>query len=135
MLLGNSHYSTTTPGVGTVFVCNVPNGQAPSATGPWINTTAGTWDALTKDVVTGSVSWNGTFSATQSGAALAVTGNGLPEAPVTTGVFPISSSEAVYQYDANPNSIAAQSLNYAPPYNPAAAASPGCLSGGRIGSP
>jgi hypothetical protein len=131
--LGDSHYSTAGPSVGTVYVCNVPSGQAPSGTGPWINTAAGTWDALTKDVVSGSVSWAGTFNATASGPSLDVTGNGLPEAPVTTGVFPISSSEPVYQYDGNPNSIAAQSLNYALPYNPTAAASPGCLRGGRIG--
>lgn len=131
--LGDSHYSTAGPSVGYVYVCTVPNGQAPSGTGPWINTTAGTWDALTKDVVTGSVSWPGTFSATTSGASLDVTGNGLPLAPVTTGTYPIASTEAVYQYDGNPNSIAAQSINYALPYNPSAAASPGCLSGGRIG--
>ncbi|MGA2394386.1 MAG: YHYH protein [Candidatus Lustribacter sp.] len=131
--LGDSHYSTAGPSVGTVYVCNVPNGQAPSATGPWINTAAGTWDALTKDVVTGSVSWPGSFSATVSGSSLDVADNGLPQAPITTGTFPITSSQAVYQYDANPNSIAAQSINYALPYNPTAAASPGCLSGGRIG--
>lgn len=131
--LGDSHYSTAGPSMGYVYVCNVPNGQAPSATGPWINTTAGTWDALTKDVVTGSVSWPGSFSATQSGSSLDITGNGLPQAPITTGTFPITSSQAVYPYDANPNSIAAQSISYALPYNPTAAASPGCLSGGRIG--
>ena len=73
------------------------------------------------------------MSATVSGSSLDVTGNGLPQAPITTGVFPISSSEPIYQYDGNPNSIAAQSINYALPENPAAAGSPGCLSGGRIG--
>ncbi len=131
--LGDSKYSTTAASVGTVFVCSVPNGQAPSGTGPWINAAAGTWDALTKDIVSGSVSWSGSFNAVVSGTALDITGNGLPLAGITTGTFPIASTDAVYQYDANPNRIAAQSLNYALPYNPVAAASPGCLSGGRIG--
>jgi YHYH protein len=131
--LGDSKYSTTAPGAGAVFVCNVPNGQAPSATGPWINTAAGTWNALSKDIVSGSVSWSGSFNATVSGASLDITGNGLPLAGITTGTFPIASTDAVYQYDGNPNHIASQSLNYALPYNPVAAASPGCLSGGRIG--
>ncbi|HEV8021225.1 MAG TPA: hypothetical protein VGP41_08205, partial [Candidatus Lustribacter sp.] len=131
--LGDSHYSTSAPAVGTVYVCAVPNGQAPSGTGPWINTAQGTWDALTKEIVSGSVSWSGTFSAVQSGSSLALTGNGLPLAPVTTGTFPIASTDAVYQYDGNPNSIASQTINYALPYNPSPAASPGCLGQGRIG--
>jgi hypothetical protein len=93
----------------------------------------GTWDALTKDIVSGSVSWPGSFNATVSGSSLDISGNGLPLAGITTGTFPIASTDAVYQYDANPNHIASQSLNYTLPYNPSAAATPGCLSGGRIG--
>ena len=131
--LGDSKYSTTTAATGSVFVCSVPNGQAPSGTPPWIDTAAGTWNALTKDIVSGNVSWSGSFSAAVSGSALDITGNGLPLAGITTGTFPIASTDAVYQYDANPNHIAAQSLNYALPYNPVAAATPGCLRGGRIG--
>jgi hypothetical protein len=131
--LGDSKYSTTAPSIGNVYVCSVPNGQAPSATGQWINITAGTWDALTKDIVSGSVSWPGSFDATVSGPSLDISGNGLPLAGITTGTFPIASTDAVYQYDANPNHIASQALNYALPYNPAAAATPGCLGGGRIG--
>jgi hypothetical protein len=131
--LGDNKYSTTSPAVGSVYVCSVPNGVGPNSTPPWINTTANTWNALAKDVVPGSVSWSGTFSAVQSGSSLAVSGNGLPLAPITTGTFPIASSDAVYTYDGNPNSIAAQSISITLPYNPAPAASPGCVSGGRIG--
>jgi hypothetical protein len=131
--LGDNKYSTTSPAVGSVYVCGVPNGAGPNTTPPWINTTAHTWNALAKDVVPGSVSWPGTFSAVQSGSSLDVSGNGLPLEPVTTGTFPIESTDAVYAYDGNPNSIAAQAISYALPFNPTAAASPGCLSGGRIG--
>ena len=131
--LGDNKYSTTTPAVGSVYVCAVPNGQGPNASPPWINFTSNTWNALAKDVVPGSASWSGTFSAVQSGSSLDVSGNGLPLAPITTGTFPIASTDAVYPYDGNPNSIAAQTISYALPFNPTPAASPGCLSGGRIG--
>jgi len=130
--LGDNKYSTTTPAVGSVYVCSVPNGQGPNASPPWINLTAKTWNALAKDVVPGSVGWSGTFSAVQSGSTLNVSGNGLPLAPIATGTFPIASTDAVYPYDGNPNSIAAQTISYALPYNPTPAASPGCLTGGRI---
>ena len=133
--LGDSHFSMSAPAVGSVFVCGIPNGQAPSGTPPWIDTANGTWNALTKTVVMGSVSWAGTFSAaaTSDGSALDISGNGLPLAPVSTGTFPIASSDPAYQYDRNPNGIAAQTIAYALPNNPVAAASPGCLNGGRIG--
>lgn len=131
--LGDSRYSTSAPAVGTVYVCSVPRGQAPPGIGPWINIAQGTWNALTKAIVSGSVSWPGAFSAVQSGASLSVTGNGLPLAPVTTGIFPIASTDTVYQYDRNPNHIAGRTINYALPYNPSPAASPGCLSEGSIG--
>jgi hypothetical protein len=90
---------------------------------------------LTKTVVEGSVSWSGTFTTTEStdGSALDVLGNGLPIAPVTTGTFPIASTDPAYAYDENPNHIAAQTIDYALPYNPTAAATPGCVGGGRIG--
>lgn len=131
--LGDSRYSTSAPAAGTVFVCAVPRGQAPPGNGPWIDTARGTWDALAKQIVAGSMSWPGTFSAVQRGSSLSVTGNGLPLAPITTGTFPIASSDPAYQYDRNPNHIAGQTIDYALPYNPSPAATPGCLSGGRIG--
>jgi hypothetical protein len=134
--LGDNRYSTAAPAVDSVYVCSVPGGgQGATDTPPWINTANSTWDALTKTIVEGSVSWNGTFSASASsdGSALDVLGNGLPIAPVTTGTFPIASTDPAYAYDQNPNKIAAQTIDYALPYNPTAAASPGCVGGGRIG--
>ncbi len=134
--LGDNRYSTAAPAVGTVYVCSVPSGGGGAdGAAPWINTAASTWDALTKTVVEGSVSWSGSFSATTSsdGSALDVLGNGLPIAPATTGTFPIASTDPAYAYDENPNHIAAQTIDYALPDNPAAAATPGCVGSGRIG--
>jgi len=133
--LGDSHYSTSAPNVGTVYVCAVPNGAGATGTPPWINTTAGTWNALTKTVVMGAVAWSGTFSATAAanGSTLGILGNGLPLTPITTGTFPIASSDPAYQYDQNPNHIASQTINYTLSNNPTAAASAGCLNGGPIG--
>lgn len=131
--LGDSHYSTSAPSAGNVYVCAVPNGAGATGTPPWINTAAGTWNALTKTVVMGTVAWSGTFSATANGSSLDILGNGLPLAPVTTGTFPIASSDPAYAYDQNPNHIAAQTIDYTLPYNPTAAATLGCLNGGPIG--
>jgi hypothetical protein len=133
--LGDSKYSTTTAAVGTVFVCSVPSGQGATGTPPWINTTAGTWNALTKTIVEGSVSWPGTFSAVESsgGSALTISGNGLPQAGIPAGTFTIATTDPADDYDQNPNSIAAQSLSYALTDNPVAATAVSCVGGGRIG--
>jgi hypothetical protein len=133
--LGDAHYSTSAPKVGSVFVCQVPNGQGANGTPPWINTTAGTWNALSKVVVSGSLTWPGAYSATSvnGGTGLSIVSNGLPIAPFSTGTFPIAASDPAYQYDQNPNSIDQQTISFTLPANPAPAASPGCLSGGRIG--
>src|SRR5205085_854391 len=57
--------------------------------------------------------------------------NALPNH--TTGTFPISSADDAYQYDRNPNRIAAQTLSYTLPANPTVAATPSCVPGGVIG--
>jgi hypothetical protein len=100
--------------------------------GPWIDLDAGTFDFLAKTVVEGAVSWPAhTFSMALSGATRTVTGNDLPDH--TTGTFPIAKTDPAYAYDQNPNSISAQSLSWALPATPTAAATPSCLGGGPIG--
>jgi hypothetical protein len=133
LTLGDNKYSTTAPAVGTVFACSIPNGSGATGTPPWINSGGTTWNALTKVVVSGSVAWSGTFSASTSGSATNITGNGLPLSPITTGTYPIATTDPAYAYDQNPNHIAAQSISYALPYPPVAAASPTCVPMGRIG--
>ena len=123
------------PAVGSVYVCAVPNGSGANSSPPWINAADSTWNALTKTIVQGSVSWSGTFAVAESadGTALNITGNGLPLAPITTGTYPIASTDPAYAYDKNPNHVASQAIGYAIPFNPVAAVTAGCLSGGRIG--
>ena len=131
--LGDGKYSTAGPSAGTVYVCAVPNGQGATGTPPWINTATNTWNAISKVVVMGYVTWPGTFGATLAGSSLNIAGNGLPISSIPTGTFPIASTDPAHAYDQNPNGIAAQTIAFSLPSSPAAAASPGCVSGGRIG--
>ena len=124
---------TTTSGArrNYVYVCQTPNGQGgASASGSWIN--GSTWDYTQKPTVDGSVDWpDATYRVTRSDSKRAITGNGLPTH--TTGIFPIQQSDDAYQFDRNPNSISAQTVDVTLPAKPAKAKKPGCLSGGAIG--
>lgn len=120
------------PKVGYVYSCTTTfGGGGASSNGPWIDTAANTFDALTKIAVEGSVSWQSQFAATVSGSTRTIAGNGLPSH--TTGTFPIAASDPAYAYDRNPNSVASQSVMDAVPANPTVAASPSCLNLGAIG--
>jgi hypothetical protein len=117
---------------GYVDSCQTQFGQG-GATGstPWIRSD-GTWDATAKPHVSGSVTWpNRRFALTLGPSALRITGNDLPSH--ATGAFPISSSDPAYQYDRNPNSIRATTLNASIPRNPRVASRPTCLGMGPIG--
>ena len=70
-----------------------------------------------------------TFSPGSGG--LVVQGNGLPKA-THTGTYPVAAESPAYQYDRNPNSIAAQVVDWKLP-RPAVAPNPCCLMGGPIG--
>jgi len=101
--------------------------------GPWIDTSAKTWDSLTKVKVQGTVSWpSASYSATVSNGSRIVKTDDLP-IDHTTGTFPIASSDPAFAYDRNPNSIEPQSINWTLPANPTATATPSCTSGGPIG--
>src|SRR5207248_7597297 len=103
------------------------------AVGPWINTTAGTWDSTAKIAVAGEVNWpNAAWSVKVSGTTRVITTNDLPKGH-TTGTFPVASTDPASQYDRNPNTISAQSVTYRLPLNPKAAAAPQCTGLGPIG--
>lgn len=132
--LGDGHLSTT-PKAGYVDSCvtNFQAGQGASVTGPWINTAAGTWNSQEKISVQGSVAWpNASNSVSVQGSNRVLRTNDLPKEE-TTGNFPISPSDPAYQYDHNPNHIAAQSYSWTVPATPTAAASPSCTGLGPIG--
>ena len=133
--LGNEKESTTGAQSGLIYVCRSRiNANAPGASknGPWIDAAAGTWDSTTKATVDGEVDWpTANVSITLSGDTRIISGNGLPQH--TTGVYPISKTDDAYQYDRNPNSVAAQTISVSLPANPVVAATPGCIGGGSIG--
>ena len=130
--LGDRKYSASAQ-KGYIYTCNTPTGSPVVSSAPWLNTSNGTWDLETKDVVEGSHSFAGSFSESVNGATRTISSNGLPEAPWTTGTFPISSSDPAYQYDRNPNTITAQNFNFSVPADPTIASTPTCLTGGPIG--
>lgn len=131
--LGDRKYSTTTAQAGSIFSCQTLNGTPPVTSAPWLNTTAGTWNLTQKIAVAGSVSWNGTFAATTSGATTTITSHAVPIAPHTTGIFPIQATDPAYQYDRNPNSIGTHAIDASLNANPVIASSPSCLGMGAIG--
>jgi len=131
--LGDGKVTTAGPKKGYVYVCRTSNAPAGAfRDGPWIRSD-GTFDLTSKAVVDGSVSWPGQVTFKTSGASIAVSGNGLPAGGASTGVFPIAPSDDAYQYDRNPNSVAARSVSYTLPANPKLASRPTCLTGGPIG--
>lgn len=126
-------YRSTTPKVGYVDSCGVGGMGGATKVGPWIDEQTHTWDSLTKLAVEGSVSWPAAaFSIALSGSQRIVKTNDLPVGH-TTGVFPIATSDPAYQYDMNPNRIAAQSIDWKLPAHPAMAKKATCTGGGAIG--
>ena len=133
--IGTSRVSTSGTAEGGLFACDSgnPNGGGAGRPGPWINETAGTWNANEKVSVLGSVAWPmAMYSETVEGTVRKIESNGLPVGEVT-GTFPIAASDPAYAYDGNPNSIAATTVSKSLPVAPAAAAAPGCLGKGPIG--
>jgi len=130
--VGDSKYVTDAAKKGYVYECSanfVPAGQAGAQTrGPWfIGTTQ--WDSNKKSSVAGAVTWTKSFTNTVNGNSRMIATNDLPDHH--TGIFPIAASDPVRKYDANPNTISSQALNYtlaaAPSYG-----TPQCM-GGEVG--
>ena len=131
--LGDQKYSTTGAKVGYIYSCQSLSGTPPVTSAPWLNTGAGIWNMTQKIAVQGSVSWNGSFTATTSGSSTTIVSNEVPIAPHTTGTFPIQSTDPAYTYDRNPNSIESHAVDVALSANPSQASSPSCLNMGAIG--
>ncbi|HEV7769301.1 MAG TPA: YHYH protein [Solirubrobacterales bacterium] len=134
--IGDGKVTTAGAKRGYVYRCGLgmapPGGAGAFAEGPWIRGD-GTYDLTAKATVDGAVSWlQATFKASKTRSRRLLRGNGLPTGQ-TTGEFPVKSSDDAYQYDRNPNSIAAQSDRYSLPLRPRKAASPHCLGAGPIG--
>jgi hypothetical protein len=127
--------TVTTPTTGGLWTCQAnfdSNAAGAGTPGPWIDTSAGTYDKTKKTSVDGDVSWpDASFKVAKSGDTRTFTTNDLPT-DHTTGVFPIASTDDAYQVDRNPNSIKAQSITISVPLNPKVASAPSCV-GGEVG--
>jgi hypothetical protein len=124
---------TDGPKKGYVYLCRAQNTSNAGAfkDGPWINETSKIWDLTKKISVTGSVNWpTAKFTINTDGTNRTITSNGLPYH--TTGIYPILSTDAAYQYDRNPNSIKTQTFTFTLPENPTLLSSPECV-GGEVG--
>jgi hypothetical protein len=128
--VGDGRYTTDAPKQGSVYVCRVPAGGGGAMTrGPWfVNDNTG-YDINKKVAVEGNVQWDASYSMSIDGETRVITTNDLPREH-TTGVFPVQQSDPAYQYDRNPNRIAAQSLTYRLDATPSVEArSPSCVGG------
>jgi hypothetical protein len=128
--VGDGHYRTDAPARGYVYVCRVPagGGGGAQARGPWFSADGTTYDLDEKVAVSGKVEWQASFSMLVADGTRTITTNDLPR-DHTTGVFPVQPDDPAYQYDRNPNHIAAQSLTYDLDANPGFREQPGCVSG------
>jgi hypothetical protein len=129
--LGDHKYLTTGAKRGYVYSCMALSGAPIVASAPWLGSS--TWNVTKKIAVQGAHLWPGSITSSVGGSTRTVVGNGLPSHPHETGTFPIAASDPAYQYDRNPNSIAAQNDDFALAANPVQASQPSCLSGGAIG--
>jgi hypothetical protein len=127
--VGDGKYVTDAPKVGYVFVCRAPQGGGGAFTrGPWFVNDNTEYDVNKKVAVEGNVAWDGTFDMTLDATNRTIVTNDVPR-DHATGVFPVQPDDPAYQYDRNPNSIAAQSLTYQLAASPQIQSSPSCMGG------
>jgi hypothetical protein len=108
------------PKAGWIWPCRVNGNHIGGAhqQGPWIEENASTYDLTAKAVVQGAVTWPQKYQMKIQGKQRVFTTNDLPNH--ATGIYPITPQEnaTAYEYDRNPNSIAAQKMRIELPVNP-----------------
>lgn len=131
--VGDSKYVTTGAQKGNIYVCRanfVPAGQAGAQTrGPWFTNNNTEYDLNKKAKIQGNVNWTPSMTNTVQGDKRIIATNDLPNHH--TGVFPVGKNDPARVYDANPNSISAQTLTYSLAANPSYG-TPQCV-GGEVG--
>lgn len=102
-------------------------GEGASGNPTWIS--GDVWYPEEKVAVEGSVEWpNATHTMTIADGIRTITSNDLPT-DHPTGIFPIQSTDPAYQFDENPNHIAAQNFDFSLPAYPTEASAPQCIYG------
>ena len=129
--LGDGKMSTE-PKQGYLYSCQAQGGGGGAqSNGEWLGTS--TWDLTKKPHVSGDVAWpSAKITLGTSGSSRTIVSNDLPTIH-DTGIFPISINDPVHKYDANPNTIKAQSYTYQISLTPKLNAKGSCLPGGPIG--
>lgn len=131
--VGDQHVTTDAPKQGYIYACstyfqNLQTSKAgASSRGPWFVNNDTEYDINQKLQVQGTVAWDSSLSNVISAATRTITTNDLPTH--TTGIFPIGASDPAHAYDANPNTISAQSLVFALAASPTYSETPQCMSG------
>jgi hypothetical protein len=130
--LGDDRY-TDAPEAGYVFTCQTTfEGGGAFTQGPWIDAGAGTWNMLDKVEVEGDVDWpDAMWDDALDGDTRTLSSVDLP-VDHTTGEFPVAADSDAYQYDRNPNSIAAHETSLSVPRQPVVLDEPECV-GGEVG--
>lgn len=128
--VGDGRYRTDGAEKGQVYLCHAPapGGGGATARGPWFSADGTTYDVHEKVAVEGEVKWDAHFSMLVADGTRSITTNDLPR-DHATGEFPVQPDDPAYQYDRNPNHIAAQSLSYDLDANPRFRDQPSCVSG------
>ena len=129
--VGDGKLSTTTPQVGYVYSCTIPNSPNAPTRSFWISADGKTWNSTTKITVQGAVQWMSQFAAQLNSNGRNISGNGLPSH--LTGTFPIAPSDPARAFDGNPNAIQAVAIAWGLPSNPTIAAQPTCTGLGAVG--
>lgn len=128
--LGTDKYKTSGAKSGYVYVCHSNfNGSGAMTIGPWVDTSAGTWDSTSKISVDGNNKFDDEFTYKHKSSKEVLSGNGLPP---KAGTYPVASTDDAYNYDRNPNTITSYTLKVKLPYNPDKNSSKTCV-GGTIG--
>jgi hypothetical protein len=131
--VGDEKWTLTDPSVGTIYLCRdtfVADGQAGAQTrGPWFVDGNASYDIDLKAAIQGSVTWSPRLSVTVEGEQRVIATNDLPEHP--TGEFPVAHDDPARVFDANPNTISAQDLEYRLTASPVYG-EPQCM-GGEVG--
>ena len=130
--IGDGKTTTTVPtDKGYLYVCKIMTGGGGAFSSPWAGTT--TWDSTKKVKVDGQNFFsNASNSFTTHSGVRTITTNGLPSG-YPAGNFPVSSSDDAYNYDRNPNTVTAGTVNINVPLNPVIAGGPSCTEMGAIG--
>jgi hypothetical protein len=135
--LGDSHLSTSAPGIGKLYSCVGANPSAPGSVRSritWIDDANSSWNLLRKPFLparTGTVT-PGTITVTELSGTRSILASNLP-VDAKIGNWPMTGYAVLSAIDGNPGNPAARSVSFTLPMAPTVATSPGCVSLGAIG--